>query len=458
MPDITLLLVILDKSRYTKKHGKERSMKKKISTLILCLLTVSLGLTGCTRTQMNEQIAESIGTLGMYENNEPVETPKMKAEKEIQEAKQEEEDNVSEHLDKAQRLAASYDYTNALAELSLINEDYQDDERVISAKVEYQRLQGMMITYSGDFTHFSVKSLIADKDRAFGDADMAYYYNNWSLTIDEFEQILQSLYEKNYILMSVYDLVVEVENEDGTISFALNTPIVPEGKTPIIFSFAEANYYSDTNYGAYSDKIVLADDGSVQNEYVDEQGNTLVGAYDVIPVLDQFVEEHPDFSLRGAKGIISLTGYEGVFGYNISTDAEEIKAIADSLKEDGWLIACNGYSNLMMESEMDSNDLQEDLDDWQSRVASLVGDTDLLFYPFGDSVSAGSYKQGQLFDAGYRFFFNLWATADYLEVNSDYVIQSRRVLDGYDLYYYGEDMTDFFDAKEILDPARPAFE
>ena len=58
-------------------------MKKKISTLILCLLTVSLGLTGCTRTQMNEQIAESIGTLGMYENNEPVETPKMKAEKEI---------------------------------------------------------------------------------------------------------------------------------------------------------------------------------------------------------------------------------------------------------------------------------------------------------------------------------------------------------------------------------------
>ena len=97
-------------------------MKKKISTLILCLLTVSLTLTGCTRSQMNEQIAESIGTLGMYENNEPVETPKMKAEKEIQEAKKEEEDNVSEHLEKAQRLAASYDYTNALAELALVNE------------------------------------------------------------------------------------------------------------------------------------------------------------------------------------------------------------------------------------------------------------------------------------------------------------------------------------------------
>ncbi len=433
-------------------------MRKKISTLIICLLAVTAGLTGCSREKMNAEIAESIGTLGMYENNEPVETPKMKAEKEIQEAKQEEENNVNEHLEKAKRLAASYDYSGALAELAEIHEEYQEDEQVISAKVEYQRLQGTLTTYGGDFTHFSVKSLIADKERAFGDTDMAYYYNYWSLTIDEFEKILQSLYDHDYILMNVYDLVVEVQNEDGTVSFALNNPTVPAGKTPVILSFAEANYYSDTNYGAYSDKMVLADDGSVQNEYVDEQGNSQIGAYDVVPVVDAFVEEHPDFSLRGAKGIISLTGYEGVFGHDLSTDAQEIREIADSLKENGWLIACNGYSNAMMESEMDTNDLQEDLDNWQDQVASLVGETDLLFYPFGDSVSAGSYKQNQLFEEGYRFFFNLWATSDYLEVNSDYVIQSRRVLDGYDLHYYGDSMTDFFDTKNVLDPSRPAFE
>ena len=104
-------------------------MKKKLSTLILCLLAVTFGVTGCSRAQMNAEIAESIGTLGMYENNEPVETPKMKAEKEIQATKQEEEDNVNEHLEKAQRLAASYDYTNALAELAAINEEYQMQKR-----------------------------------------------------------------------------------------------------------------------------------------------------------------------------------------------------------------------------------------------------------------------------------------------------------------------------------------
>ena len=156
--------------------------------------------------------------------------------------------------------------------------------------------------------------------------------------------------------------------------------------------------------------------------------------------------------------MVSLTGYQGVFGHDLQTDAEEIRGIADRLKETGWVIASNGYSNNMLESEMDTNDLAQDIDDWQKLVGSLVGETDLLVYPFGDTVAAGSYKQGQLLEAGYRFFFNLWATNDYLEVNSDYVIQSRRVLDGYDLYFYGDSMTDFFDAKQILDTSRPAFE
>ena len=35
----------------------------------------------------------------------------------------------------------------------------------------------------------------------------------------------------------------------------------------------------------------------------------------MIPLIDTFVEEHPDFSYHGAKGIIALTGYNGVLGY-----------------------------------------------------------------------------------------------------------------------------------------------
>lgn len=408
-------------------------------------------MTGCSRASMNAQIAESIGTLGMYENNEPVETPKMKAEREMQEAKTALEEAVSGHVEKAKRLAASYDYSNALAELAKIDKEYQDDERVISSKIEFQRLQGMLDIFDGDIAHFSVKSLVVDPALAYDDDDMAYYYNNWTLTVEEFKKILQSLYDNNYILMNVHDIVVEVTNEDGTVSFALNKPNVPEGKTPIIFSFTEANYYGHMDGNGFSTRMVLDEEGNVQNEYVDADGNVSVGAYDVVPIMDAFIEEHPDFSLRGAKGIISVTGYQGVFGYGIETGAAEITAIAESLKEDGWEFACNGYSNSSMESELDYDGFVEDMEEWEEKVGSLVGDTELIIFPYGEEVMEGGDKHNWLLENGYRFFFSIWSTAEYKEVRSDFFRQSRRTLDGYDLYLYADSMSDFFNAGAVLD-------
>lgn len=424
--------------------------------IVICLLAALL--TGCSRETMNRQIAESIGTLGMYENDEPVETPKMKAEREMQEAKAEVEEDVSGHLAKAARLAASYDYEKALDELNLIGENYQDDDRVITARIEYQRKQGTMIQYHDDIPHFSVKSLIVDKARAFDGDDMAYYYNNWALTVEEFQAILQSLYDRGYILMDVHELAVDVENEDGTYSYAVNMPLIPADKKPIIFSFVEANYYDHQIGNGFSSKMVVDEEGWVQNVYTDAAGKTLTGAYDVVPILDAFVEEHPDFSLRGAKGIVSLTGYEGVFGYGIETGAGTIREIAESLKEHGWEIACHSYSNNSLETGMTYDELAQDLDEWEEKVGALVGDTDLLIYPYGEEVAADTMKQVLLLDKGYHYFFSIWSTMEFLEVKSDYIRQSRRTLDGYDLYLYGDSMSDFFDAKAILDKDRYAFE
>lgn len=43
------------------------------------------------------------------------------------------------------------------------------------------------------------------------------------------------------------------------------------------------------------------------NEYVEDDGSVSVGDYDMVPLIDRFVEQHPDFSYRGAKGIVALT-------------------------------------------------------------------------------------------------------------------------------------------------------
>lgn len=415
-------------------------------------------LTGCSRERMNAQIAESIGTLGLYENNEPVETPKMKAEREMEANRQEAEKDVSAHLAKAARLAASYNYEEALAELDLIGESYQDDDRVISARIEYQRKQGAMVQFKGDIPHFSVKSLIVDTALAFDGDDMAYYYNNWALTAEEFQAILQSLYDQGYLLIDVHELVVNVENEDGTTSYAVNMPLIPKDKKPMIFSFAEANYYDHQIGNGFSERMVLDKDGHVQNEYTDASGETHTGAYDVVPIVDEFVEAHPDFSLRGAKGIISLTGYEGVFGYGVETGAGTIREIAKSLKDSGWQIACHSYSDASFETGMTYDELEKDMEEWDEKVGELVGQTDLLFYPYGEEVAQDTQKHELLMEEGYRFYFSIWSTVDFMEVKSDFVRQSRRTLDGYDLYLYGDSMADFFDAKSILDKNRYSFE
>ena len=92
-------------------------------------------------------------------------------------------------------------------------------------------------------------------------------------------------------------------------------------------------------------KIRFMDDGSVS-----------VGSYDVVPIVDDFVEKHPDFSYRGSKGIVAVIGYNGVFGYrtddayigknpNIDQDKETVKKVAKCLRDDGWEIASHSWGH-----------------------------------------------------------------------------------------------------------------
>ena len=68
--------------------------------------------------------------------------------------------------------------------------------------------------------------------------------------------------------------------------------------------------------------MVVDEDGKIRNEYVNDDGSVSVGDYDMVPLIDRFVEEHPDFSYRGAKGIVALTGYNGILGYRTDISYE----------------------------------------------------------------------------------------------------------------------------------------
>jgi hypothetical protein len=80
---------------------------------------------------------------------------------------------------------------------------------------------------------------------------------------------------------------------------------------------------------------------------VDANGNTVTGDYDMVPILEKFVAQHPDFSYRGAKAVLALTGYNGLLGYRthpraaiyFGEDARN-KDIADLTAEDLAFIGC----------------------------------------------------------------------------------------------------------------------
>ena len=112
--------------------------KKERTGLVLLAVIAMLAGSGCSRSVLNYQIAECIGTLGEYENNEPVETPKMKAAREQKESESELENVKQEALDAAAKLAKSYRYEEAIAYLQN-TEELQGDARLDEAIAEYEK-------------------------------------------------------------------------------------------------------------------------------------------------------------------------------------------------------------------------------------------------------------------------------------------------------------------------------
>ncbi|MBR1900300.1 MAG: hypothetical protein IJ820_04480 [Lachnospiraceae bacterium] len=91
-----------------------------LSAMLAGVLAGALLLGGCSRSQMNYQIAEAIGTAGMYENNEPVETPQMVIRREMLEESESEEEALMTVLNKAEALAAGYNFEEAISVLNTI--------------------------------------------------------------------------------------------------------------------------------------------------------------------------------------------------------------------------------------------------------------------------------------------------------------------------------------------------
>ena len=330
--------------------------------------------------------------------------------------------------------------------------------------------------YDGIVEHLFFHPVVAYPELAFDGDSEANGIDDYMVTADEYRKILQSVYDRGYILVDIADVWSEVTSEDGTAKMVRNTLYLPEGKKPLILSFDDTNYYEYMLSNGFTWKLILGDDGKIASWGKDPEGNEVVSRdLDAIPILDKFVEEHPDFSPFGAKGCLSLTGYEGILGYRTQTDTkswtqaqeenrqkerEAVKPIIAELKRTGWTFGSHTWGHIRLGGSKSMEVIQADTQRWFDEVGSLVGPTNVLFYPHGERPDGDDWHQtGLIFrylqSQGFRIFCSVGINSfSYIKKDISAVICDRLHPDGTTLR--GTDKvlgwySQFYDARDIID-------
>ena len=386
----------------------------------------------------------------------------------------------------ADRLAAMYDYDAAMA-LIQSYDGYENETVLTDAFLTYESQKAACKPWADNtkISHVFFHSLIADTSLALGpNSGTRDGYNRYMTTIEEFEKIIQQMYDRGYVLVGIHDISEIVVQEDGTEKMVMKKILLPEGKIPFVMSQDDVNYYDYMDGEGFATKIVIGEDGKPTCEYIQKDGTVVTGDYDLVPVLDRFVEAHPDFSYRGAKAILAITGYEGTLGYEtapyrydevkhlaaLSSDEKKImleaekeacKEVVDALKADGYEFASHSYGH----GNMQTNSVEKfkyDMNRWLDEVGSLLGDTDVFIYPFGADICDWRGYHGEKYEYaianGFRYFCNVDSAQYWVQMKNDYLRQGRINLDGERMMKDPDKLSCFFDVESVLDPTRPPLE
>ena len=393
-----------------------------------------------------------------------------------------EAERIQQVLAQAENCAVQYDYDQAIG---ILQNDaaYGSSPDMQQAAAGYQQTKDACVAWSPEqVTHIFYHSLIVDPSKAFDGDYKQGGYDQVMTTMSEFNQITQTMYDKGYVMVSIYDLAQIDEN--GVMQG--KEVYLPEGKIPFVLSQDDVCYYHSQDGDGIATKLVVDGDGRVRNEYVEDDGSISVGDYDVVPLIDRFVEAHPDFSYHGAKGIVALTGYNGILGYrtdisyqtrpddlnddkkawldahpdfDLDTERAGAKAVADAMKAEGWIFASHTWGHKNM-SSVSMERLMTDTQNFKENVDPLIGGTDIIIFAFGADINdGGDYTGDEKFEylksQGYNYYCNVDSSRYFVQIRDGYFRMGRRNVDGYRMYYNPEMLSDLFDASAVFDPSRP---
>ena len=381
-------------------------------------------------------------------------------------------------LEEAERLAMGYNYQEAADLLDTFQGE--PSQEMTAKRAEYINAKSMLVEHQDPtlIPNLSFHVLVHDMNRAKADQELGGQYNRNFVTTAEFTKILEQLYLNNYVLVN-FDSFVSSNSVDGMSSSLFSVPILlPEGKKPVMITETMVNYYTymidsnndgiaDSGGDGFASRLVVDANGAIKAEYVDENNVTQVGNYDLVPILEDFIEQHPDFSYKGARATLAVSGSQGIFGYRIQSETMANKGqdvyneqvlgatkIVEALKAKGYRLACYTYSDKDYKG-ISAAQVQEDIQKWKSQIAPVIGELDTIV--FAKASDIGDYTGGKfdvLYEAGFRFMIKN-GDAPYTEVNNSFVRQTRLMVTGENMVAKASMFTDtaLFDPNVVLDLA-----
>lgn len=429
-------------------------------------------------------IAIAAGVAAVNKIRVDVENKRIEEEKKEKE-KQKKEQQRKELLTQAETIAMGYDYDGAIALLQTV-EGYEKDEEITGLISRYEETKSTLVEYDiTQVTHVFFHTLINDCEKVFDGDYKQDDYNQVMTTVEEFNAIMESMYEKGYVLVSLHDMAGFVTNEDGTTTWQPGKIMLPEGKKAFVLSQDDVSYYEYMEPDGYPSRLCIGEDGNVTNEVVLDDGSKIYGSYDMVPLLEDFLEKHPDFSYKGARGYLALTGYDGVLGYRTADkykeslgeeewarQVEEAKIVANRLIEQGWEFASHSWGHRYY-GQISFGDLKEDAQKWENQVRPILENNgtykvDTIIFAFGDDIGSWTpYTTDNerfiyLKELGFDYYCNVDSSQIWVQNNSEleYLRQGRRNLDGQRMYKDMVDdsvdlLSDLFEVEEVFDKRRP---
>jgi hypothetical protein len=305
-----------------------------------------------------------------------------------------------------------------------------------------------LVPWHGPVEHIFFHTLVIHPKLAFTDDTIGQGFREWFVTVGEFRKILRQLYANGWTLVDINRA-------------ARGEARIPPGRKPLVISEDDVNYYDNTHSHGLGWKLALDKHGNVMVEEHDQSGIHLTD-HDLVPMIDEFVARHPLFSADGAKGVLAVTGFEGVLGERVNdrtapdwaATVKRAKALAARLRATGWTFASHSYAH-DDETKISVARLVHDSTEWKTEDEPIVGHTDVYVYPYGAGFPLDSPQINVLRDFGFQILCDI-DVVPRLTVANGVIVMTRRHIDGVAFEDQRTALAQFFNVATVEDLAARA--